>query len=53
MAHKAYPSDVSDEEWALVAPFLTLMTAGAQPARGLSWLALDRTGWCSVAHDAA
>jgi len=26
MARKAYPSNVSDEEWALVAPYLTLMT---------------------------
>ncbi|HEV2145965.1 MAG TPA: IS5/IS1182 family transposase, partial [Longimicrobiaceae bacterium] len=27
---KAYPSDVSDEEWAFVAPYLTLLpvTAG-------------------------
>jgi transposase len=29
MERKAYPSDVSDEEWALVAPYLTLMTADA------------------------
>lgn len=26
---KAYPSDVSDEEWAFVAPYLTLMSADA------------------------
>jgi transposase len=26
MARKASPSDVSDKEWALVAPYLTLMT---------------------------
>jgi transposase len=26
---KPYPSDVSDEEWALVAPYLTLMTEDA------------------------
>ena len=30
---KAYPSDVSDEEWAFVAPYLTLMTEAA-PQRG-------------------
>lgn len=50
MERKAYPSDVSDEEWALVAPYLTLMTEGA-PQReyslrevfnGLRWLV--RTG---------
>ena len=29
MNRKAYPSDVSDEEWALVAPYLTLMTQDA------------------------
>ena len=25
MARKSYPSDVSDDEWALVAPYLTLL----------------------------
>lgn len=29
MDRKAYPSDVSDEEWALVAPYLTLMSEDA------------------------
>jgi hypothetical protein len=29
MDRKAYPSDVSDEEWALVAPYLILMTEDA------------------------
>jgi transposase len=29
MDRKAYPSDVSDEEWAFVAPYLTLMTEDA------------------------
>jgi transposase len=29
MERKTYPSDVSDEEWALVAPYLTLMTEDA------------------------
>jgi transposase len=27
-ARKPYPSDVSDEEWALVAPYLTLLPEG-------------------------
>ena len=43
---KVYPSDVSDEEWALVAPYLTLMTEGTpqrdHPMRevfnGLRWM---------------
>ena len=30
MARNAYPSDVSNEEWALVAPYLTLITEKAQ-----------------------
>jgi len=50
MERKAYPSDVSDEEWALVAPYLTLMTEDAPqrdyPLRevfnGLRWIV--RTG---------
>ena len=29
MQRKAYPSDVSDDEWAFVAPYLTLMTEDA------------------------
>ncbi len=29
MERRAYPSDVSDDEWALVAPYLTLMTEDA------------------------
>jgi transposase len=46
MERKAYPTDVSDVEWALVAPYLTLMTEGAPqrdfPLRevfnGLRWI---------------
>jgi hypothetical protein len=26
MTRRAYPSDLSDDEWAFVAPYLTLMT---------------------------
>ena len=29
MERRAYPSDVSDDEWAFVAPYLTLMTEDA------------------------
>ena len=32
-ARKPYPSDVTDEEWAFVAPYLTLMTAEAPQRR--------------------
>jgi transposase len=46
MECKAYPSDVSDDEWAFVPPYLTLMTEEA-PQRthhlrevfnGLCWI---------------
>jgi transposase len=30
---KPYPSDVSDEEWQFVAPYLTLMTPEARQRR--------------------
>ncbi len=30
---RPYPSDVSDEEWALVAPYLTLLPADAGQRR--------------------
>jgi transposase len=33
MNRKSYPSDVSDEEWAFVAPYLTLMTPDAPQRR--------------------
>jgi transposase len=46
MERKAYPSDVSADEWALVAPYLTLMTADApqrdhsmsEVLHGLRWI---------------
>ena len=54
---KPYPTDVSDEEWAFVAPYLTLMTRGRpaaapRPARGLQRPALDRARRRAVAHAA-
>jgi transposase len=53
MDRKAYPSDVSDEEWALVAPYLTLMTEDAPqrdfPLRevfnGLRWIVRTGAPW--------
>jgi transposase len=59
MECKAYPSDVSDEEWAFVAPYLTLMTEDA-PQRehslrevfnGLRWLARTGASWRLMPHD--
>ncbi len=54
-----YPSDVSDDEWAFVAPFLTLMVEGA-PQRthdlrevfnGLRWLVRAGAAWRMLPHD--
>jgi transposase len=50
MNKKAYPSDVSDEEWAFVTPYLTLMREDAaqrehslrEVFNGLGWII--RTG---------
>src|SRR5579883_1539972 len=50
---KPYPSDVSDEEWAFVAPYLTLMTEDAPqreyPLRevfhGLRWIIRAGAPW--------
>ena len=57
MERKAYPSDVSDEEWALVAPYLTLMTENApqreSPLRevfnGLRWIVRTGAQWREMA----
>jgi len=55
----AYPSDVSDEEWALVAPYLTLMKDDA-PQRdwelrevfnGLRWIVRTGSPWRLMPHD--
>ena len=59
MERKPYPSDVSDDEWALVAPYLTLMTADA-PQRehslrevfnGLRWIVRAGAAWRMMPHD--
>jgi len=59
MERKAYPSDVSDAEWALVAPYLTLMNEEAPqrdyPLRevfnGLRWMARGGSSWRMMPHD--
>jgi|SRR5579871_128206 len=56
---KPYPSDVSDDEWALVAPYLTLMSADApqrlHPLRevfnGLRWMVRSGAQWRQMPHD--
>src|SRR2546421_4665928 len=53
LPRKPYPTDVSDDEWAFVVPYLTLMTPDA-PQReddlrevfnALRWLARAGAGW--------
>jgi transposase len=59
MERRAYPTDVSDDEWAFVAPYLTLMTEDA-PQRdhslrevfnGLRWLVRAGAAWRLMPHD--
>jgi transposase len=59
MQRRAYPSDVSDEEWSLVAPYLTLMTEEA-PQRehslrevfnGLRWIVRAGAPWRMMPND--
>jgi len=59
MTRKPYPSDVSDDEWAFVAPYLILMTEDA-PQRdyslrevfnGLRWLARAGAQWRMLPND--
>ena len=59
MNRKGYPSDVSDEEWAFVAPYLTLMTEEA-PQRvynlrevfnGLRWIIRAGAPWRFMPSD--
>jgi len=56
---RAYPSDVSDDEWAFVAPYLTLMKEDA-PQRdhslrevfnGLRWVVRTGAEWRMMPHD--
>lgn len=59
MNRKAYPTDVSDEEWTFVAPYLTLMTEDAPqreyPLRevfnGLRYLVRGGTPWRMMPND--
>jgi len=59
MLRKAYPSDVSDDEWGFVAPYLTLMIENA-PQReralreifnGLRWVVRAGASWRMLPHD--
>src|SRR5918994_7277145 len=59
MNRKPYPSDVSDDEWAFAAPYLTLMTEDA-PQRehnlrevfnALRWIVRAGASWRMLPHD--
>ena len=59
MRSRPYPSDVTDEEWALVAPYLTLMTQDApqrshslrQVFNGLRWIVRAGAPWRMMPND--
>lgn len=58
---KPYPSDVSDEEWAFVAPYLALLRGEDAPQRdhddlrevfnGLRWVIRTGSPWRYIPHD--
>lgn len=56
---KPYPSDVTDDEWTFVAPYLTLMTQDApqrqysmrETFNGLRWMARTGAPWRLIAND--
>jgi transposase len=56
---KPYPSDVSDDEWTFVAPYLTLVTEDALQRKydlrevynGLRWLVRTGAQWRMLTHD--
>jgi len=59
MSRKAYPSDVSDNEWTFIAPYLTLMSEDA-PQRenslrevfnGLRWMIRAGATWRMMPHN--
>ncbi len=61
IARKPYPSDVSDEEWALVAPYLTLLPEAAgqrehspcEVFNGLRYIIKTGAPWRWMPHDLA
>jgi transposase len=59
MTRQAYPTDISEEEWAIVAPYVTLMTADApqrthslrEVLNGLRWIVRTGAAWRLMPHD--
>src|SRR5215203_4317255 len=58
-SRKPYPSDVSDEEWAFVAPYLALVREDApqrehdlrEVLNGLRWIVRTGSAWRYMPHD--
>ena len=59
MTRQAYPSDISDDEWAFAAPYLTLMSEDApqrvhdlrEVCNGLRWIVRTGASWRMMPHD--
>jgi transposase len=59
MELNAYPADVSDVEWALIAPYLTLMTEDAtqrgyplsEVFNALRWIVRSGSSWRMMPRD--
>ena len=59
LSRKPYPTDVSDEEWAFVAPYLSLMSEDAPQRRhdlrevfnALRWMVRAGASWRMLPHD--
>jgi transposase len=59
MERKTYPTDVTDDEWTLVAPYLTFMTKDApqrvhslrKVSNGLRWIVRAGAPWRMMPHD--
>jgi transposase len=59
LSRKPYPSDVSDEEWALVAPYLTLLPEDSRQRRhplrevfnALRWMVRAGAPWRLIPHE--
>lgn len=59
VSRRAYPSDISDEEWAFAAPYLSLMTEDAAQRKyalrevfnGVRYIARTGASWRMMPHD--
>jgi transposase len=59
LSRKPYPSDVSDEDWALVAPYLTLLPEESRQRHhclrevfnAMRWMVRAGAPWRLIPHD--